>query len=99
MLNYNLSLEEFQLFIKLYFSDGIAFCLSTHSRRNGEALVRFQNEEHRNLALDRHKNHIGMRYIEVYRASAKEYLDIAGGKFFFDHVNLKPKYCILILCY
>ncbi len=56
-------------------------CLSTQGRRNGEALVRFISEEHRDIALRRHKHHIGQRYIEVYRASGKEFLSVAGGKF------------------
>jgi hypothetical protein len=32
------------------------------------------------MALCRHKHHIGQRYIEVYRAKGKEFLNIAGGK-------------------
>ncbi len=61
--------------------DGIAFCLSSEGRRNGEALVRFVNEEHRNMALDRHKHHIGLRYIEVYRANFKDFYEITFGKY------------------
>lgn len=59
---------------------GVALCLSPQGRRNGEALVRFENREHRDLALRRHKHHIGQRYIEVYRASGKDFLSIASGK-------------------
>jgi len=44
---------------------GAALCLNAQGRRNGEALVRFINEEHRDLALQRHKHHMGNRYIEV----------------------------------
>lgn len=40
-------------------------CLNAQGRRNGEALVRFVSEEHRDLALQRHKHHMGNRYIEV----------------------------------
>lgn len=68
---------------------GIALCLSTQGRRNGEALIRLINEEHRDIALRRHKHHIGQRYIEVYRASAKEFLSIAGGK-----LNSEKKYIV-----
>ncbi len=42
-------------------------CLNAQGRRNGEALVRFVSEEHRDLALQRHKHHMGNRYIEVTR--------------------------------
>jgi hypothetical protein len=34
-------------------------------RRNGEAFIRFENGEHKDLALKRHKMHLGTRYIEV----------------------------------
>ncbi|KAJ3593723.1 hypothetical protein NHX12_006057 [Muraenolepis orangiensis] len=43
----------------------IAKCRSAiEGRRNGEALVHFVNQEHRDLALERHKHHMGSRYIE-----------------------------------
>ncbi|KAA8595451.1 hypothetical protein FQN60_010742, partial [Etheostoma spectabile] len=58
---------------------GVALCLNAQGRRNGEALVRFINSEHRDLALERHKHHMGNRYIEVYKATGEEFLKIAGG--------------------
>ncbi|XP_058828750.1 RNA-binding protein fusilli isoform X1 [Topomyia yanbarensis] len=58
---------------------GVALCLSPQGRRNGEALVRFVTQEHRDMALKRHKHHIGNRYIEVYRASGEDFLAVAGG--------------------
>uniref|UniRef100_A0A4W5JYQ5 Epithelial splicing regulatory protein 2 n=1 Tax=Hucho hucho TaxID=62062 RepID=A0A4W5JYQ5_9TELE len=58
---------------------GVALCLNAQGRRNGEALVRFINQEHRDLALERHKHHMGSRYIEVYKATGEEFLKIAGG--------------------
>ncbi|KAL3287701.1 hypothetical protein HHI36_002165 [Cryptolaemus montrouzieri] len=58
---------------------GVALCLSPQGRRNGEALVRFVSQEHRDMALKRHKHHIGSRYIEVYRASGDDFLSVAGG--------------------
>ncbi len=63
-----------------YYRGGVALCLSSQGRRNGEALVRFATAEHRELALRRHKHHIGQRYIEVYKASGRDFLNIAGGK-------------------
>jgi len=59
---------------------GVALCLSQQGRRNGEALVRFESRELRTLALRRHKHHLGQRYVEVYRASGKDFLNIAGGE-------------------
>ncbi|XP_038596130.1 epithelial splicing regulatory protein 2 isoform X2 [Tachyglossus aculeatus] len=58
---------------------GVALCLNAQGRRNGEALVRFVNSDHRDLALERHKHHMGSRYIEVYKATGDEFLKIAGG--------------------
>lgn len=60
---------------------GVALCLSPQGRRNGEALVRFVNQEHRDMALKRHKHHIGQRYIEVYRANGEDFINVAGGQF------------------
>ncbi|RXM36041.1 Epithelial splicing regulatory protein 2, partial [Acipenser ruthenus] len=45
---------------------GVALCLNAQGRRNGEALVRFVSPEHRDLALGRHKHHMGSRYIEPF---------------------------------
>ena len=58
---------------------GVALCLSPLGRRNGEALIRFISQEHRDMALKRHKHHIGNRYIEVYRATSDDFLSVAGG--------------------
>ncbi|XP_052457701.1 epithelial splicing regulatory protein 2-like isoform X1 [Carassius gibelio] len=58
---------------------GVALCLNAQGRRNGEALVRFINSEQRDMALERHKHHMGNRYIEVYKATGEEFLKIAGG--------------------
>ncbi|XP_018320857.1 RNA-binding protein fusilli isoform X2 [Agrilus planipennis] len=58
---------------------GVALCLSAGGRRNGEALIRFVSQEHRDIALQRHKHHIGTRYIELYRATAEDFLSVAGG--------------------
>lgn len=69
-----------QLIVIAHFSrGGVALCLSAQGRRNGEALVRFVSQEHRDMALKRHKHHIGSRYIEVYRASGDDFLSVAGG--------------------
>lgn len=66
-------------FVWLRSRGGVALCLSPQGRRNGEALVRFVSQEHREMALKRHKHHIGNRYIEVYRASGDDFLAVAGG--------------------
>lgn len=57
---------------------GIALCLSKQGRRNGEALIRFESPQHRQLALARHKHFMGSRYIEVYRATGNDFLAVTG---------------------
>lgn len=59
---------------------GVALCLSRQGRRNGEALIQFESREERNLALGRHKHFMGARYIEVYRASAEDFMSVVTGK-------------------
>ena len=58
---------------------GVALCLSQQGRRNGEALVRFASQEHRDMALKRHKHHISNRYIEIYKATGEDFVNVAGG--------------------
>lgn len=72
-------LDSFLLLLFFHCRGGVALCLSPQGRRNGEALVRFMSQEHRDMALKRHKHHIGNRYIEVYRASGEDFLNVAGG--------------------
>ncbi|KAI5727194.1 hypothetical protein M8J76_015896 [Diaphorina citri] len=58
---------------------GVALCLSAFGRRNGEAIVRFIDQEHRDMALKRHKHHIDKRYIEVTKANGEDFINVAGG--------------------
>ena len=48
-------------------------------RRNGEAIIRFASAEQKDLALRRHKHHLKQRYIEVYKATGRDFVNIAGG--------------------
>uniref|UniRef100_A0A0N5AWX6 RRM domain-containing protein n=1 Tax=Syphacia muris TaxID=451379 RepID=A0A0N5AWX6_9BILA len=57
---------------------GVALCLSAEGRRNGEALVRFEDSEQRELALKRHRHFLNNRYIEVYRATGEDFLQVAA---------------------
>ena len=49
-------------------------CLDANGKQNGEALVCFVNKEHRDMALKRHKHHIGQRYIEVRVATKNDFI-------------------------
>ncbi len=83
-LKFYSSKNKIHNFVFYYHRGGVALCLSSQGRRNGEALVRFVTAEHRELALRRHKHHIGQRYIEVYKASGRDFLNVAGGKYLFN---------------
>lgn len=80
-------LNQFFIFL-FHYRGGVALCLSAHGRRNGEAVVRFVNQEHRDMAMKRHKHHIGTRYIEVYKANGEDFINVAGGTLHFKNVNL-----------
>ncbi|CAD5206818.1 unnamed protein product [Bursaphelenchus okinawaensis] len=58
---------------------GIALCLGNEGRRNGESLVCFECNSHRELAIRRHRKFLHNRYIEVYRSTAEEFLEVAVG--------------------
>lgn len=76
----NVSITPDKYLFYFFCRGGVALCLSPQGRRNGEALVRFINQEHRDMALKRHKHHIGNRYIEVYKASGEDFINVAGGE-------------------
>ncbi|KER34073.1 hypothetical protein T265_00251 [Opisthorchis viverrini] len=74
-------LDIFHFFSGLNISDGgISLVLSKIGRRNGEALIRFTDQEQRDLALRKHKHHMGQRYVEVYAAQGKEFVAFAGAE-------------------
>ena len=50
-------------------------------------MVLFETVSHRDMALRRHKHHIGNRYIEVYKATGEDFINVAGGK---DAKECKP---------
>ena len=59
------SISSSLLFNYNRYRGGVALCLNLKGRRNGEALVRFETCEQRDMALRRHKHHLFGRYIEV----------------------------------
>ncbi|KAG5443376.1 RNA-binding protein fusilli [Clonorchis sinensis] len=74
-------LDIFHFFSGLNISNGgISLVLSKIGRRNGEALIRFTDQEQRDLALRKHKHHMGQRYVEVYAAQGREFVAFAGAE-------------------
>ena len=43
------------------------------------------------MALRRHKHHIGNRYIEVYKATGEDFINVAGGEW--DTPLVAPVVC------
>lgn len=50
----------------------------------------FESLAHRDMALRRHKHHIGNRYIEVYKATGEDFISIAGGESEIHHTVHPP---------
>lgn len=61
-------------------SGGIALCLSQLGRRSGEAMVRFEDRAHRDMALKRHRHYMGARYLEIYKATAADFMAVTTSK-------------------
>ncbi|KAL2634576.1 hypothetical protein R1flu_006055 [Riccia fluitans] len=47
--------------------DGVVICVNFQGRSTGQAYVQFANAELANKALERNRQHIGSRYIEVFK--------------------------------
>eukprot|EP00850_Spirogloea_muscicola_P012074 SM000077S21548 [mRNA] locus=s77:144588:147856:+ [translate_table: standard] len=47
--------------------DGVVICVNFQGRSTGQAYVQFVSTEQANKALDRNRQHIGSRYIEVFK--------------------------------
>lgn len=47
--------------------DGVVICVNFQGRSTGQAYVQFATAELANKALDRNRQHIGSRYIEVFK--------------------------------
>jgi len=52
--------------------NGIFMTLSREGRPSGEAYVDMESEEDFNLALEKNRNHMGVRYIEVFPSKRSE---------------------------
>ena len=49
--------------------DGIHFVFQSNSRPSGEAFVELESEADMNKALEKNNDHMGHRYIEVFKAT------------------------------
>lgn len=53
-------------------SDGVLFVRKPDGRATGDAFVLFENEDDSDKALQKHKDIIGSRYIELFRSTTAE---------------------------
>ncbi|XP_068089442.1 G-rich sequence factor 1 isoform X2 [Hyperolius riggenbachi] len=52
--------------------EGITFVLDQRGRKSGEAFIQFVSQEHAEQALQKHKQEIGSRYIEIFPCRRNE---------------------------
>ena len=55
-----------------FHSDGVLFVKRPDGRATGDAFVLFAEEEDAEKALEKHKDSIGSRYIELFRSTTAE---------------------------
>lgn len=53
-------------------TDGILLVRYADGRPTGDAFVLFSSEEHAQMALKKHKQRLGKRYIELFKSTAAE---------------------------
>jgi len=58
---------------------GIVICLGHSGQPNGEALVQFEDKLSVDTGLLKHKQNMGQRYVEIFKASVAEFRRAQGG--------------------
>ena len=59
-------------YLSCFHSDGVLFVKRPDGRATGDAFVLFAEEEDAEKALEKHKDSIGSRYIELFRSTTAE---------------------------
>lgn len=59
--------------------DGVLFVKKADGRATGDAFVLFQSEEMASRALQKHREVIGSRYIELFRSTTAEVQQVSKG--------------------
>jgi len=58
--------------------EGVHLCYGRDGRKSGEAFVEFESEADLEKALEKHNEHMGQRYIEVFKTKASEMEWVTG---------------------
>ena len=67
-------------------TDGVLFVRKPDGRATGDAFVLFEEEEDADKALQKHKDIIGSRYIELFRSTTAEVQQVNVNRIMFlDH--------------
>uniref|UniRef100_A0A0N5AV03 RRM domain-containing protein n=1 Tax=Syphacia muris TaxID=451379 RepID=A0A0N5AV03_9BILA len=71
-LPYSANVDDVKEFFKGLDVADVVIDKEPGGRPSGEAFVRLATKQHAELALERSKNHMGTRYVEVFRSSGEE---------------------------
>lgn len=68
-------------------------------RPTGDAFVIFIDDENANRALTRHRNYLGQRYVELFKASPSEQVQVSAGLIVFlcCNLNMTTEYSVMFL--
>ena len=64
--------------------DGVLFVHQADGRATGDAFVLFASDEDVSMALTKHKQCIGTRYIELFKSTAAEVLQVRRDRFSYE---------------
>ena len=79
-------------------TDGILFVHHPDGRATGDAFILFPNENEANVAVSKHKQVIGTRYIEIFRSTIAEVQQVLSKFQYFLLLNILS-FLLLLLKY
>ena len=68
-------------------TDGVLFVRKPDGRATGDAFVLFEEEEDADKALQKHKDIIGSRYIELFRSTTAEVQQVNVNRIMFTYTR------------
>ena len=80
-------------------SDGVLFVRKPDGRATGDAFVLFEAEGDAEKALQKHKDIIGSRYIELFRSTTAEVQQVPHFDYICKYTNLAFSGCYVLLSF